>query len=121
MAKDDYEVILYRLLVYLYACKKRKILYEEKTFQESVQKNVENDQYFIDIIEMAQSEGLICGAVFTKAWGNVKIPLFRYDELEITAEGIRYLKENSTMEKIGGALKEAVDIISPLASLVGLF
>lgn len=118
MAQDDYEVILYRLLVYLYACKKRKIAYNEATFQEAVRKNVQNDQWFYDIIEMAQSEGLIEGARFQKAWGGDKAPLFDYNELDITAAGIRYLKENSTMKHVGEALRESVDVISKLAGIV---
>ena len=32
MAKDDYDVIVYRVLVYFYACMKRKIMFEEETF-----------------------------------------------------------------------------------------
>lgn len=121
MAKDDYSVILYRLLVYLYACKKRKIMFEDQTFREAVKKNAGNDQYFYDILEMAQEEGFIRGANFKKAWGPDKIPLFEENELEITASGIRYLQENSMMHKIGEKLKEAVDTIANLAILAGLF
>ena len=120
MAKDDYDVILYRLLIYLYACKKRKIIFEEITFQEAVRKNVENDQYFYDILEMAQGEGLIKNAIFTKAWGGDKVPLFAMHELEITANGIRYLKENSGMKKVSEMLKTAGDIIAKLASIIGI-
>lgn len=54
MAKDDYEVIVYRMLVYLYACKKRKIMFDINTFNESVRKNIESDQYLYDIIDMMQ-------------------------------------------------------------------
>lgn len=118
MAKDDYSVILYRLLVYLYACKKRKIMFDSMTFQEAVKRNIENEQYFYDILEMAQEEGVIRGAKFKKAWGQDKIPLFDESELEITPAGIRYLEENSTMKKIGEVLKDAADIIAKLAGIV---
>lgn len=121
MAEDDYSVILYRLLVYLYACTKRKIMFEEQTFREAVKKSAGNDQYFYDILEMAQEEGFIRGANFKKTWGPDKIPLFEENELEITASGIRYLQENSMMHKIGEKLKEAVDTIANLATLAGLF
>ncbi len=49
-----------------------------------------------------------------------KIPLFDYDDLEITANGIHYLKENSTMANVGNMLKEAVDAIANLARILEL-
>lgn len=82
-----------------------------------MKKNVDNDQYFYDVLEMAQEEGFIKGAKFQRAWGQDKIPLFDDDDLEITSAGIRYLEENSTMKKIGETLKEAVDTISKLAAI----
>ena len=45
MAKDDYDVIVYRLLVYLYGCLKRKITFDDAVFRETVRKNVDNDEY----------------------------------------------------------------------------
>lgn len=121
MAKDDYDVIVYRVLVYLYACLKRKIIFDETTFQATVRKNIENDEYFTSVLEMMQKEGLIEGLVFTKAWGGLVILASDIEDARITAEGIHYLKENSTMNKIGENLKDAVDIIASLASAIGLF
>jgi hypothetical protein len=121
MAKDDYEVILYRLLVYLYAVKKRKILFDNATFREAVRKNVGNDQYFYDIINMAQGEGLIEGATFTTAWRSDKIMTSEIRDLGITANGIRYLKDNSKMHQIGENMKCGADMIADLASIAGLF
>ncbi|MBF1305653.1 MAG: hypothetical protein HXM91_07380 [Oribacterium sinus] len=82
-----------------------------------MKKNVDNDQYFYDVLEMAQEEGFIKGAKFQRAWGQDKIPLFDDDDLEITSAGIRYLEENSTMKKIGETLKETIDTISKLAAI----
>lgn len=121
MAKDDYEVIVYRVLVYMYACMKREIMYEDATFQAAVRKNVESDEYFADILMMMQSENLIEGLAFTKAWGGDMILMSEMKDAKITAEGIRYLKENSTMKAVGERLKESVDIISKLASAIMLF
>lgn len=121
MAKDDYEVILYRILVYLYAVKKRSITFEALTFEGSVKRNVENEQYFTDILRMAQDEGLIKGLEFTKAWGNDWLLISDISDAEITAEGIRYIKDNSKMQKIGEMLKDAGDIIIGLATTIGLF
>lgn len=121
MAKDDYEVIVYRVLVYLYACMKREIMYEEATFQASVRKNVDSDEYFADVLQMIQTEGLIEGLVFVGAWGGDIIMANSFQDAKITPQGIRYLKENAKMKQIGNVLKESVDIISKLASTLMLF
>ena len=118
MAKDDYEVIVYRILVYYYGCLKRKILFDEVTFQASVRKNVESETYFNDILNMMQVEGLIEGLSFTKAWGGDLILLSDMSDTKITAAGVRYLKENAAMQRAGNALKESVDIIAKLAGML---
>ena len=121
MAKDDFDVIAYRVLVYLYACLKREIMFEDVTFYESVRKNVSSDTYFADILRMMQAEGLIEGLEFANAWGGDCILVSSASDARITAAGIRYLKENGTMKRVGDALKETVDIISKLASILQLF
>lgn len=118
MAKDDYDVIVYRVLVYLYACMKRKIVFENDTFQKAVRKNVESDEYFEDILRMMQEEGLISGLAYTTAWGGESIMLSDLCDAKITPSGIRYLNENDRMKRIGNMLKEAADIISKLAAIV---
>lgn len=121
MAKDDYDVIVYRVLVYLYACMKRKIIFEETTFQAAVRKNVESDEYFADILEMMQGEGLIAGLVFVHAWGGVSILANDLCNAKITADGVHYLKENDKMKQIGEVLKGAGDLIATLAGMIQLF
>jgi len=116
MAKDDYNVIVYRVLVYLYACLKREIMYEDAAFQAAVRKNVDSDEYFTDVLRMMQEEGLIEGLVFQKVWGNNVVLISDVSEARITATGIRYLQENSAMKKVGVFLKESADIIASLAS-----
>lgn len=118
MAKDDYDVIVYRLLVYLYACLKRKIIYDEITFREAVRKNVENDGYFADILFLMQEEGLIKNIKFVDAWGGDRIISSSLKDIEITVKGIHYLKDNDKMASIAGTLKAAGDIIAKLAAIV---
>lgn len=120
MAKDDYDVVVYRVLIYLYACLKRRIVFEEETFQASVRKNIDSDEYFIAVLHMMQNEGLIEGLSFKKAWGGVYLLLSDIKDAEITASGVRYLRENRTMAKVGEKMKAAADIIASLASAVGL-
>lgn len=121
MAKDDYDVIVYRVLVYLYGCMKRKIIFEDVTFQAAVRKNVESDEYFADVLRMMQAEGLIEGLVFTKAWGGDVIIASDMKDAKITPHGIRYLTDNAKMKLIGETLKESVDIIAKLANTLMLF
>lgn len=118
MAKDDYDVIAYRILVYLYACFKHQIIYDEDAFREAVRKNVANDQHFYGILFLMQEENLIRGLLFKKAWGGDRLLLSDLREAEITADGIHYLKDNSTMKKIGDMMKEAGDMIATLASMI---
>lgn len=121
MAKDDYEVIVYRILIYLYACMKRKIIFDETVFRKTVRRNVEDDSYFTDIIRLIQSEGLIENVAIICAWGNEYIIASDLADMSITASGIRYLKENSRMKQIGEMLKESADMMVSLATKVGLF
>lgn len=118
MAKDDYDVIVYKVLVYYYACFKQKIIFEEEVFKHTVSKDIEKEEYLIKILLLMQTEGLITGLSFTKAWGGDYILINDLADAEITAEGIHYLKDNSKMKAIGESLKEAVDLIAKLAVLV---
>lgn len=116
MAKDDYDIIVYRVLVYLYACLKRKVLFNAESFNASVRKDIESEEYFVKALQMIQEEGLIRGIQFAKS-GRISI-LIDIMDAEITPDGIHYLKENSRMAKIGEALKKAVDIIADIAALL---
>lgn len=120
MAKDDYDVIVYRVLLYLYACLKREIVFDDLTFREAVRKNVESDEYFAAVLRMMQNEGLICGVTTVKAWGGTYILCSDPEDMEITADGIHYLKENSTMQKVCGVLKETADIVAKLIAILKL-
>lgn len=118
MAKDDYDVIVYRVLVYLYACLKREICFDEAVFNASVKKDVSSEEYFTDVLDMMQREGLVEGITIIHCWGNEAIIASTLCEASITADGIRYLKENSYMIKTGEMLKAAADVISKLAAIL---
>ena len=119
MAKDDYDVVLCKVLIYFYAILKRKIAYDAQEFDKTVKKGID-ENYFTDVLRLAQSEGLITGVKTTKVWGGSYIMLSDIQDIEITPAGIRYLKENSAAQRALRWLKETADIISPLAALVGL-
>lgn len=94
MAKDDYEVVAYRILVYLYAIMKRKIVFNEQVFQKMVLKDAVGEEYLASILHMMLEEGLITGVTLTKAWGNNYLISSELSDAEITAAGIHHLKKN---------------------------
>ena len=117
MAKDDYDVIVYKILLYYYAILKRKILFKRETFEALISKADISNEYLTDILRMMQGDGQIDGARFIKAWGGDSILVSDLSEISITAAGIRYLNENNVMKRIG---KNISDIPGIAASLIGI-
>lgn len=109
MGKDDYFVIAYRLLKYLYDCLKK-----------SRGPNIEAldaDFFSIDvpyweyIISNLHNEGYISGVIVSRIAerrGNC-VRITR--DIEITPKGILYLEENSMFQKIKGVVKDIAEII----------
>lgn len=118
MAKDDYNVVVFKILTYLYACLKRITLFDEDVFKQIIDKRKIADEYLTDILHMMTEEGMITGLVFTKAWGNTYILANEYGDMKITSSGIKYLNENSTMSKIKDAVKYNTGLIGELAKMV---
>lgn len=120
MAKDDYDVILCKTLVYYYGVLKRKTVFNKTEFLNTAARHV-NEDYLTDILRMASAEGLLTGIVTVKAWGGAHLLASDLSDAEITPDGIRYLRENSTAKRILQALKDRGDVMAALASLLGLF
>ncbi len=118
MAKDDYNVVVFKILTYLYACLKKKALFEDNVFRQIIDKQQVADEYLADILHIMTEEGLIVGLVFTKAWGHTYILANDYHDMEITASGIEYMHENSAMEKVKHILKDSTGLIGELIKLV---
>ena len=120
MAKDDYDVIVFKLLTYLYAVAKRKIPYNKQTFDAALKMEYINEEYFAYVIYMMLQERLIDGITVTKVWGNEFILAGNIADTFITADGIHYLKENSTMNKIKEWFKENVEYITKLITMIDI-
>lgn len=120
MAKDDYYVIVYKILLYLYACLKRKIIFDSKTYSHAIGKDSINPDYLTDIYIMMSEEGYISGVKTTEAWGDISILLSYEKDLKITPKGIEYLQDNNRMHKIGKMLIDSVDTVASLIMEVGL-
>lgn len=110
MAKDDYPVIIYQILSYLY-----QQLKQGKDIDVSMIKNDSkylqiNRRYWKYIIISLLNDGYIRGIVVEEdIEGNLEI--YNLDECEITPKGIEYLTDNSTIEKAKRFMKDLKDII----------
>lgn len=120
MAKDDYDVIVYKILLYFYGCLKRTIRFERIVFFKAIDKDNLNEEYLTDILLMMQDSGLIRGVETVNAWGRDSILISDYKDIRITPEGIGYLHDNSRMEKAKKAIQEMLDITASLIDLLKL-
>ena len=113
MAKDDYFVIVYQILAYLYQrLKKGENVNPVMLSHDSPLFKV-NERYWAYILHHLSESGLIEGVIFLNLDGmNTPLPV-KMDECQITPEGIAYLHDNSSMAKAKAFLKEVKDVITP--------
>lgn len=112
MSKDDYHVIVCKILVYLYKRLKGKSKIPPEEYLVSKTKDFPiREDYLIYVLEKMQEQGLIERVSFTRAWGD-EIVMMNVDKIRITPDGIEYLRENSVMKKLIYTLPEAASIIS---------
>ena len=109
MSKDDYFVIICRVLAYLYECLKRG----EEPSQEYLTYGSDafpvNQKYWTYIMKNLQLSGYIDGVTIVGIAGAAK-GVKLTENLEITPSGIEYLQNNSTIEKAKKFLKTMKEI-----------
>lgn len=105
MANDDYFVLAYRLLSYLYACLKsgtepdwERLSYETKEFPVG-------ENYWNYLLEHLLIDGYAEGAALLPAIGSPQERIKLSKAFCITPKGIEYLQENSAMRKAAEFLK----------------
>ena len=109
MAKDDYHVIVYKVLAYLYVQLKHGEFVEEKCLKhDGILFNIKY-RYWTFIMRNMLEQGLITGIHITKPWGKDTI-VEGLEQCEITPKGIEYLCDNSFMEKAKQFMKEIKEI-----------
>lgn len=69
MAKDDFFVILFKILTYYYGCMKNRYVFKEEVFFKIAKGNID-DSYFNKVLKDAVDMGYIKGLAFTHAWGD---------------------------------------------------
>lgn len=118
MAKNDYEVLVFKILLYLYGVLKREISFDLETFDAMIERKEISEGYFVDVLSMMQEERLIRDLSFKNAWGGERLLLSDLRDARITPEGIRYLTENATMEKVKRHFLDAVSLTGKLIEIV---
>ena len=110
MARNDYHVIAAKILKYLYECLKA----DEAVDAESISPKELgiNPDYWDYIMANLSEAGYVRGVISKKMLRNTKTQVkVMYDRLQITPDGIAYLKENSLVAKSLELLTELNDFI----------
>lgn len=117
MAKDDYFVIVCKILCYLYdRLKNGKPVDLNYLSYNGRQFNIE-ESYWNYIIVNMRKEMLVDNVTIIEIDGVKPYP--RYDEMiEITPIGIAFLQENSMMKKALNVIKDIKDLGFSLAGLI---
>lgn len=117
MAKDDFHVIVYQILAYLYQCLKSgdavdsKMLGNDSPYFIADGKPL-SERYWCYVLYQMQRMGLIEGVIFSGRVSNYSFerPL-RWDGCMITPVGIEYLTDDSFLAKAREFLKDAKSIV----------
>lgn len=111
MARNDYFVIAYRILAYLYACLKDgerpNLNYIRAESFEIV------ESYFEYVIENLYDEGYIKGVMLVPILGKQR-GVKMMEDIAITPKGIEFLQSNSAMSRAKEFLKTLKETIPGL-------
>jgi len=110
MARDDYFIIVYKILIYLYECLKTGQDIDVHSVLTAETYGIEQS-YFEYIIAEICKEGYISGVNIIPITGAKRNGVKITSSLEIKPKGIEYLQENSTLAKAKKAIKDIKDII----------
>ena len=118
MAKDDYHVIVYQILAYLYQCLKTgedidpKMLGRDSSYFIINGKEL-SDRYWCYILYNLQKMGLVSGIVFSgRVDGYAFERPLKWSDCMITPLGIEYLTDNAFLQKAKEFLRD-VKAITP--------
>lgn len=109
MAKDDYHVLVYRILAYLYECLKGGEKPDMEYLQCGSRAFPVNESYWNYIFLHLLDDGYIEGVKSLMLPGVGRCVKLTAD-IMITPKGIEYLQDNSTMQKAKNFLKGIKEI-----------
>lgn len=110
MAKDDYYVIVYQILAYLYQCLKKGKDIDPKEISADCKMFRINEKYWGYIMVNMYKQGLIEGISLIEI-DNYGYKVARLECCQITPVGIAYLNENSFIQKAKDLFKDVKDIV----------
>ena len=117
MAKDDMELIMYKILKYLYVCMKRDIEPKLEDFSWNSKLFQIPQNYWCKIIVTLVRKGYITG--FDIVDRTKDAPQIQTNRpFEITFEGVQFLEENSRMQKAKEYYAETFNVI--LSAVLGI-
>jgi len=111
MAKNDYYVLVYKILMYLYNCLKSGE--EVDTGKLTANWLGINDRYFEYIFDTLKDEGFILDVAYIEDYAGKRLD----DGIMISPKGISYLHENSTIQKVKRSVKGITDIVGNITPL----
>nr|WP_314807792.1 YjcQ family protein [uncultured Selenomonas sp.] len=113
MSKDDYHVLAYQLLSYLYDCLRRgEVPDEEQVYWNEAHAAVKvNERYWNYVLRHLSDEGYIEGLSFLSILGRKDLQPRIDGVVAITPKGIDFLDENSRMKKAYRFIKGVKEII----------
>lgn len=107
IAKDDYFVIAYRILKYLYACLKAGQPADLSMYGPDALGI--NNGYWVSVLEMLSGDGYITGVAFPAAVGSVRSA--KLYNVRITQKGIEFLQENGSIQRAAKFLQSVKDAV----------
>lgn len=116
MARDDYFVIMYKILSYLYACMKAgKRPLQEDFCCECTMFSIP-ETYWNSILEDMVNGGYVKGVVAVESLGMHGIKVT--PDAAITMEGVTFLQDNSKMQKVKEFLGKGFETV--LAGIIAI-
>ena len=110
LAKDDYYVIVYKLLSYLYSCLKKGTYVDIENLRDVIKVDIV-DSYWNYIILELYKEGYIDGITKIKYIGDINENDKKKKNIRIKPKGIEFLESNSFVAKAKEFIKEAGEIL----------
>lgn len=113
MEKDDYFVLAYRILSYLYACLKADTQPDMERLACGTKDFPIQREYWEYIFRHLSLDGYLEGVMIIPMAGGCPDRV-KIGQLQITPKGIAYLQENTMMQKAKDFLKEIKEIVPGL-------
>lgn len=107
MAKNDYFVVVYRILTYLYQCFMAGEAPDKDMFGPDALGI--NNGYWTNVMESISNEGYVTGVAVITCIGAA--PGVKLIAPKITQKGIEYLQDNSKMKKAADFLRSIKEIV----------